>query len=375
MKIQEVKNMLERAHWGVIGAGTIGGELIRQVAQPEVAERLGLNPDPDFIVNSKGSWVGDLSSPTATQDPRDLPDMIYPDNLFVTLPSSGDGSLAKSYIFDALERNKTAITAEKALLANHFYESKVKSNGFRRLGADATCGGGTRMPQALKVYTEQDPANVTQIHAVLNGTLSFTFSEIGPLGHADGVTRNQAVEQAVKLGYAEPGSETFDDVVKGEAEGDIPKKTSILFNLLELGGDELLDYKDLQFELAPRELARAAREARQRRFIVSFYSLLHRRGEAIDPEEEDIIGGFDVTFGGWQIVGGFQNINHEPLAPLGRITGPGNGALVGLGVKEQDGLYHVGFGPGAGPEPTVNTMLDNYLRLRRNAQNFPWSSR
>jgi len=356
--------MPELASWSLTGAGLIGSEILAQVSKPEVSARLGLNPKPVYVVNSRGTWEPDLETPSRFHNLDAIPDEDFPDFNFLATPSTNDGVVAMEHISHILGRGKVAVTAEKGAIANNFAELRAASEDFSRLGITATVGGGTRLVEAIRLYTREDPANVTQIHLALNGTLSYIMSMIGPRGDGTAVlSRGQAVDQAVHLGYAEPGSESFDEVVKGEAEGDIPKKTAILFNHLGLGGDELLDWKDLRFELTKNELKRVGREAKVRRFIVSIYA--KKFHELIDPAEEDIIGGFDKECDGFQIVGGFQNVDSGILSTLGQIAGPGNGAIIGLGPKEGDGIISTGFGPGAGPAPTVNTMLDDYSRLRR----------
>jgi homoserine dehydrogenase len=170
----------------------------------------------------------------------------------------------------------------------------------------------------------------------------------------------QAVQQAVQLGYAEPGAQNPYEVIKSEAEGDIPKKISILFNRLGLD-EELLSWESLQFELEEGDVAQAVEEAKIRRFIVSLYPTEGAIAK-VEPEN-DIIGGFKVQHGNWLVVGGFRHTEKNPLFhPLANLTGPGNGFVIGLGPDETDGVYGL-TGPGAGPRPTVNTMLDDYLSL------------
>lgn len=356
--------MSELAQWSLTGTGNIGGEIVRQLGQPQVSERLGLQPKPLYVVNSRGTWNHDLETPSKFHNLDEIDDSVYPAVHFIALPSTNDGIVATEHISRVLQRGKVAVTAEKGSVANNFAELRQASEGFQKLGIDATVGGGTRLMEAMRLYTLEDPANVSQIHLALNGTMSFIMSEIGPRGEGAGISHGEAVKQAVTLGYAEPGSQSFNDVVKSEAEGDIPKKTAILFNHLGLGGAELLDWKSLRVELSGTHLKRIVREARVRRFIVSLYA--QKFHETVKPDEEDIIGGFNVDCGGFQIVGGFQNVEYgSAFRALGEITGPGNGALVGLGPNEDDGFYRVGFGPGAGVGPTVNTMLDNWSRIRR----------
>lgn len=138
------------------------------------------------------------------------------------------------------------------------------------------------------------------------------------------------------------------------------KKTAILFNKLGLS-DDLIDWGQLKFELTDDQIAEAIEEAKIRRFIVSIYSKGYLEKNSARCPESDIIGGFNIDHADWRLVGGFRNIERNPLFdPLARLAGPSNGAVIGLGPNETDGVYTVS-GPGAGVRPTVNTMLDDYI--------------
>src|SRR5665213_66101 len=130
--------MSELATWSLTGAGNIGRELLRQVAQPEVSARLGLEPRPTYVVNSTGTWQHDLETPSRIANLDDFDNEHFPAYHFVALPSSGDGAVAMEHISRILQRGKVAITAEKAALANHFAPLREASDGFQRLGIDAT---------------------------------------------------------------------------------------------------------------------------------------------------------------------------------------------------------------------------------------------
>lgn len=321
--------------WGLVGYGNIGRELCRQVAQPGVAARTGLADKPVFKLRSKDNLT----------DIKDLPDVV-----FVAMPSSDDGQPAYDYIMRILEAGKLVVTAEKGALANNFAALKQASDDFKRLGAEAAVGGGTRLVSELNGYC-RDPANISQLHLVLNGTLTAIFSAI-----TDGFSLDEAVGRAVKAGYAEPGQDDPLAVIRSEAEGDIPKKTAILFNRLALS-DKILGWQELSFRLTDVELSKVVREARTMRFVVSVYPVKEKH-------KIDTIGGFRVEHEGWIIVGGFQKIQDDSLlAPLSRLKNADNGFVIGLGPGETDGVYSLA-GPGAGPRPTVNTMLDDYLVLR-----------
>lgn len=344
--------------WGLVGPGNIGGELLRQV---EASPRLQLESAPRWVMRQSGIVAPDLETPLGIDSITDIDE--FPEVLFVALPSSEDGEPAFTVIKHALEQGSKVVTAEKGAMANHFSELEDLSDHFTRLGVNATVGGGTRLLEVARTYL-QDPANVAQIHLAVNGTLTSILSAVGPV-NADGMSLGQAVEQAVILGFAEPGADSPYDVIRGEAEGDIPKKVSIFMNMLGLSGDTPIDWRKFngKNQLSNAELNRVVEEASARRYVVSIYPLKGLEGRPHGPEE-NIIGGFDVNHNGWRIVGGFRDVTKNPLMqPLARLTGPGNGFVIGLGPNETDGTYTV-TGPGAGPKPTVNTMLDNYLEQR-----------
>lgn len=345
--------MIEARTWSVHGQGLIGGEIVRQLANPEVAARPGLNlkPAPEFTTDSKFAYSsgGDVLTP----DYRELPPT---DVTFVAIPPTQDGNTARGIILPQLVAGKMAITGEKAYLANFFAEAREASDDFATLGARAAAGGGTRLVHAILEYCH-DPANVDELHMVLNGTMTSILSKYGPIeGAGSGMSLGQAVQQSVDLGYADPGATSPKEVLRSEAQGDAPMKTAIILNSIGLS-DKILNWKDLRFELSNEQIQEVRAEARIRRFIVSVF-----RANNADVPEPDVIGGFDHRHDDLRIVGGFQNINVNPLlAPLGQLTDAGNGATISLGPNGSDGKYLTGTGDGAGKRQTVNAMLDDLI--------------
>jgi len=343
--------MASEMSWGLYGQGLIGSELKKQVGKEGVAARLHLSPAPEFVVRSSGVYEADGKTPLEV----DVDDLPTPDVTFLTIPSTDSGQESMAVLERVLGEGRVAITAEKGGIANNFAELREMSDNFARLGIRATVGGGARLIPIAREFC-RDRENVTQLHGVLNGTMTAIYSLYGGAGQGGAImTSGLAVDQAIKLGYAEPGASSPNEVIKGEATGDIPKKTAILFNAAGLS-DDILNWQDLQFELTDEEIDRSLAEARVRRFIVS---LFHNRHKKIP--DTDIIGGFEHEHDGWTIVGGFQDATKNPLlAPLLGLSQASNGLVIGLGPDELDGVY-VPTGPGAGPQPTVNAMLDDLL--------------
>lgn len=351
--------MKTSSSWGLIGFGNIGREVLRQISLPGVSERLGLQATPDFIATPDGIMKSDGETPTGYDSLADVPDL--PDVTFVAIPSSDDGKIAYDYILPILKKGKLVITAEKGAVVNHFAELKQVSDNFSRFGITATVGGGTRLLQVVREYC-QDMDNITQIHLALNGTLAAMMDWVVPPS-GKGIPLSEAAEKAIANKYAEPGSDSAIAILRGEAEGDIPKKTAIFFNNVGLG-KKLIDWKTLRFTLSDKQIEQATSVKQPTRFIVSLYSPWYLKNHPKCPED-GIIGGFNVDHEGWRLAGGFRHIDASPLfSPLANLTGPGNGIVIALGPHGSDGIYSV-TGPGAGVNPTVNTMLDDFLRLNR----------
>lgn len=343
--------------WGLLGVGTIGGEVLRQVNQPAVAERLGLETAPSFIIRSSGTWkpgadgelvqVGDGSL-------ESLDSLPLPKVVFNALPSTGDGRSSELMAY-FLKKGVLVVTAEKAALAYEFSKLKTLSENFKRMGINAAVGGGTRPLSAGRSHF-QDLDNVSQVHMTLNGTVSQIMSAV-----ASGATPEAAVQEAIALGYAEPGATDPATVFQQELEGDVPKKLAIFMNVFGFGQE--ISPNELSFKLDKAAVEEALQAAKDYRFIVSIYGPAFRAVEG--KIDEGILGKFTFEHDGWQIVGGFRQLSANPLfMEFATLQGPGNCCLVGLGKNEEDGVNVFAKGPGAGPHATVNTMLDDYLTLK-----------
>jgi homoserine dehydrogenase len=339
--------------WGLIGHGNIGREIQRQIGQPHVATRLGLQPQPDIIVESSGITHADGQVDTTTPFAEiALPDVTLPGNPFWRRRHTR----THGYVSTILAQGKMAVTAEKGALSHFFSDLKSASDDFTRFGITATVGGGTRMLRVAEQYNI-DQANITEMHAVLNGTMTAIMSEVAPATGA-GIRLEEAVEHAVAAGFAEPGANTPQAVLRGEAEGDIPKKMSIIYNVLGLG-ETIVTPEMLEFSLSDDDINTAVSATEPHRFIASFYPT----PTASDPGPR--LGGFDITIDGWRLVAGFRPLASNPLfASFAPLVAAGNGLVIGLGPNLSDGVYTV-TGPGAGVEPTVNAMIDDYVRLSR----------
>jgi homoserine dehydrogenase len=319
---------------GIIGYGRIGKEVKKRVL--ERGWEISLIVDTSGIYNSEEKKINELKNWQEEFEKQNS------DVVLVAIPTLDDGKTAYCYIKRLVEMEIPVVTTEKGALSNYFQELKPYLG---MIGYTATVGGGTRMLHWLK---ERVTFQTKEIHLIINGTLNYIFD-----GLSKGRTLDEVVEEAKKLGYAEPGAETPLEVINTEACKDIPMKIAVVLNICGFGEVRARDIKVQRInELYLKKLIR---EATFRRYIVSITK---------EENEEDVIGGFKFRINQWWISGGFKNRTQNPL--FFQLVPPGvnNAAL----VYGSDGVYIL-TGPGAGATPTVMGAvmrdIDELLKLKK----------
>jgi homoserine dehydrogenase len=308
-----------KAKIGLIGYGNIGKEVEKWVLQrgwdaSVIAKTSG-------IYNSKKEKIDELSNWLIHFKKVDI--------AVLCIPTFDDGRTAYNYLKTLVENGIPVVTSEKGAMGNYFSELKpwiIQG----KIGYSAVVGGGTRMlhwiPTRVSLYT-------TEIHLIINGTLNHFFE-----GLSHGRNEGEMIDEAKKLGYAEPGAGTVLEVINTEACGDIPKKVASLINICGLG--EIRAEEINVKRINRKDLRKLLREAPFRRYIVSF--------TIEEDNEEDIVAGFKCKVGKWYISGGFKNRTHNPLFLQLVPPGVNNAAL----IYGPEGAYIL-TGPGAGSRPTV----------------------
>lgn len=339
-----------------IGYGNVG----RAVPERAKAE-LGLDHS-ELVVRSDGIHQLNPDGTTDLVDDNpnfwEVPAVLKGVSIvFNTLPSDqGDRSLEILKRLAALDI--PVVTAEKGALSKHY--EQIESYGLLQyLGWDATVGGRTGM---INWIASQVNSRTSQIHLVVNGTLNYILD-----GISNQRTPGQVIDEAVLLGYAEPGAIDHLDVLNGELVGDIPKKASILVNsalrnTVFLGGGYLLPADLKQTPLTGDAWHRLIREAKDRRYILSFI----KKDKEI--HEDDIIAPLrkevKTDSGPTLLLGGFRKIHDNPLLSYLDLSGTRNGAVITGGDNESDGILVLN-GEGAGPGPTATAMVNDARKFIR----------
>ena len=324
----------------LIGAGNICRELYRKI--------IDQGWDVECIIDIDGVWRG-LPKKEKLGEQEDYKKYLKGVNLaFIAIPTSEDGQTAFEYIKNCLEYNISVVICEKGALSNHFTDLE-KDLREGKIGYSATVGGGTRL---LRYIEERAGPQVQEIHAVVNGTINYILDAI-----SNGRSLEEAVNEAIKLGYTEPGTNSPIEIINQEITGDIKMKSAILFNICNLT-KERIKASDLKPDkIKSYELERLNESCQNRRYIISFTKKSN--------DQENIMWGFRYHIGEWYISAGFKRIKDNPLFEKLVHSGVNNAILISEENSGQDETY-VLSGPGAGPGPTTTSMIIDAKNILKN---------
>ncbi len=168
---------------GVLGRGTVGGAFaaLLPACAPRIEQITGLRPQITGVLSrSSGSFAEIL----------DCSDLI--------VELIGGIEPAREYTLRAMRSGKHVVTANKQLLSQHGEElfEAARASGVQLRFEGAVAG----VVPAIRVIGESlAGARIDRVHGIVNGTTNFILSEMA----RSGITFQQALEEAQRLGYAE----------------------------------------------------------------------------------------------------------------------------------------------------------------------------
>jgi homoserine dehydrogenase len=264
------------------------------------------------------------------------PAAVLSSRMDVVVEVLGGVEPARALVALALDAGIPVVTANKALIASHGGELRaIASRRGTTLAFDAAVLAG--VPFLGSLARRPLVADARQIAGVLNGTSNFILTEM-----AAGATFAAALEDAIVRGYAEPDS-------AADVSGlDAAQKLAILLQLAGHGGvrAETLPRAGLDM-LDPRDLVAG-----------------RRLGGAVKPVA---FASVHPESGGAWVGPAFVAEGH----PFGRLTGVTNGVRL-TGWTGHTVTFE---GPGAGPEVTAVTILDDIAEVVSSPKRFSsWPS-
>ena len=184
---------------GLLGCGVVGSAVARLLAanRDDLTRRWGRTP----VIRAVA--VRDLEKPRDVPLPRSLftaepLEIVDRDDVDVVIEVMGGLDPSGALIEVALLHGKDVVTANKELLARrrHCLQAVADSNG-RRLLYEASVMSGVPVVDTLSRLAAGD--RITRVEGVLNGTTNFCLHRM----ETEGLTLEQALEEAEALGYAE----------------------------------------------------------------------------------------------------------------------------------------------------------------------------
>jgi homoserine dehydrogenase len=319
---------MDRINVGIIGFGTVGSGTVQILMENKgvIADRIG----SEIAVRR----IADLDILTDRGIPIDTSllttnalDIINDPQIHIVVELMGGTDKAKDYILMAMEKGKHVVTANKALLAEHgreIYAAAVKYGV--SLGFEASVGGGIPIIRALR---EGLSANrIKTIMGILNGTSNYILTQMTQKG----LPYEQAVEETIKLGYAEDPPTL--DVNGTDAAHKLAILVSIAFGI-----------------------------------PVCFESI-HKEGiEQLTPEDIRFAGEFGYCIKLLAIarsVGGRVEARvHPAMIPLDHIMANVNGVYNAIYVEGDFVGPNLYYGLGAGKRPTGSAVVSDLIHLSR----------
>ena len=143
---------METINVGLIGFGTIGSGVVklldesREVIRERVGADVVLKRIADKDITSRREV--EVESSLLTQDASDI---IDDPDISIVIELVGGTDVAKSFLLSAVDRGKSVVTANKALLSTYGAEifERVVQKGVD-IGFEASVGGGIPVIQALR---------------------------------------------------------------------------------------------------------------------------------------------------------------------------------------------------------------------------------
>lgn len=245
-----------------------------------------------------------------------------PDVVIDVLP---DAASAAPIVAEALRRGISVVSANKALIAAHGAAlAEIADRHGAALQYEAAVIAGVPFVETLR--RRPLARRATRLCGILNGTSNYVLSEV-----ERGSGFDEALESTVRLGYAEP------DATRDLSGADAADKLVILARLLGLG------------ELQPAGIERSGVDSLDPADFVAARAV----GGVIRPLAFAAAADVGIeTFVG----PGWLPAEHA----LARVRNADNGLLL-----DGPGGRLLFAGPGAGPEATAATLIDDALDLLR----------
>lgn len=319
---------------GLLGLGTVGSGVVKllQAQQAKLAQTAQVHFHLKRVAVAHIAKHQNDPLPTDTVLTDNISDVLNDPDIQVVIETMGTVDLARDVIKQAIYRGKSIITANKDLLATDGPQLAELAR-FRHVDFmyEASVAGGIPILRVLSnsLVTDQ----ISQITGIINGTANYILTAMS----AEGLSYQDALAGAQAKGYAEPDP-TND--VKGI---DTANKLSILS---QFAFGRALDPHQLTVTGIDQVCKQQLAAASQLGYAVKLLAIARRKDDCI------------FTFVGPALL--------PQDSQLAQIAGVQNAIEVNSSALGTT----VYTGPGAGAEPTANSILSDLVAVADHIVNF-----
>jgi len=314
---------------GIVGVGTVGASVANILRDNKdlITARAGIEIVPVIGVVSDLSKKRDVT----VELTDDLDKVLEDDSIDIIVELMGGIEKPYALVKKALEKGKSVVTANKALLAYHRYDLE-KLAGDIPFEYEAAVAGGIPIINALRDGLSAN--NILSIRGIMNGTCNYMLTKM----INEGIDYDTILKEAQELGYAE-SDPTFDVggfdaahklLILGSIAYDVDAKPEDI--LIE--GIQNISPEDIDF-------------ANEFHYSIKLLTIAKKIGKEVELRVHPAF-----------------IPNSEMIA---KVDGVMNGVSV-IGDKVGETMY---YGPGAGGNATASAVIANIIDIARRGKGSP----
>ena len=316
----------------VLGLGNVGSQVVRIIE--ESAEDLTARIGAPLVLRGVGvRRVADDRGVPIDMLTSDIEELVSRDDVDVVVEVMGPVEPARKAILSALEKGKSVVTANKALMAQSTGElAQAAENAHVDLYFEAAVAGAIPVIRPLTQSLSGD--TVLRVAGIVNGTTNYILSEMD----STGAEYSDALADASALGYAE--ADPTADVEGYDAAAKAAILASIAFHSRVTADDV---YREGITKVTPADF----KTARALGCTIKLLSICER----LTNDE------------------GQQRISarvYPALVPLTHPLASVNGAFNAVVVEAEAAGRLMFYGQGAGGAPTASAVMGDLVMAARN---------
>ena len=314
---------------GIVGVGTVGQSVCQILEQNKdiITARAGVEIVPTIGVVNNLSKKRDVSIKLTDN----IDDILEDESIDIVVELMGGVEKPYEVVKKALQKGKSVVTANKALLAYHRYELQeiAQNNAFE---FEAAVAGGIPVITALRDGLGAN--HILSIKGIINGTCNYMLDKM----INEGIEYDVILKEAQELGYAETDP-TF-DVGGFDAAHKLLILASIAYGIdakpedIVIEGIENISNEDIEF-------------AKEFDYAVKLLGIAKTRDNKVELRVHPVL------------------IPNSQM--IAKVDGVMNAISV-IGDKVGETLY---YGAGAGGDATASAVIANLIDIARKGKGSP----